>query len=198
MTVMVSRGSMTRTACHVSSSCGPTFLEGPGGVVTILRRSVGESRLRRRTWARYCPLVSTVARRNLGPRRTNMKRLIVHAPPLLSEELAQRDCDVVALYYPWFRPNDATLARLRAAEPFDMRLKLDLRAISRMRHLILAHRPDVVHAFSPKSLAAVVVATRGMRQPGDRVVPRHLHPPFANGPGEPHHLPLTARAGSCL
>lgn len=94
-----------------------------------------------------------------------MKLLIAHAPPLLVAELARRDVDVVALHYPWFRPDDATLGHLRAAEPFDMRSKLDLRAISRMRHLIVAHRPDVVHAFSPKSLAAVVIATRGMRRP---------------------------------
>lgn len=93
-----------------------------------------------------------------------MKRLLAHAPPVLIDELARREIDVVALHYPWFAPTDATQARLRASEPFDPRQKLDLRAIGRLRDLITTHRPDVVHAFSPKALAAAVFATMGMRR----------------------------------
>ena len=92
-----------------------------------------------------------------------VKRLLVHAPPPLVDELADRGVDVVALYYPWFRPADQTHARLRAGEAVDPRAKLDLGAIRRLRRLMDAHRPELVHAFSPKSLAAAVLATSGMR-----------------------------------
>lgn len=93
-----------------------------------------------------------------------MKRFLIHAPPLLVDELARRDDDVVALHYPWFRPPDSTASRLRASEPFDPRSKLDARAAMRLRRLLAAHRPDVVHAFSPKALAAAVLAMVGFRE----------------------------------
>lgn len=93
-----------------------------------------------------------------------MKRLLIHAPPLLVDELAGRGADVVALSYPWFQPADPTMSRLRASEPFDPRSKVDFRAAVRLRRLIAAHRPEVVHAFSPKALAAAVLATVGMRE----------------------------------
>lgn len=93
-----------------------------------------------------------------------MKRLVAHAPPLLVDELARRDVDVVSLHYPWYPPADATRSRLRASEPFDPRTKLDLRAVARLRHLIATHRPDLVHAFSPKALAVAVLATVGLRR----------------------------------
>ncbi|MEI6239879.1 MAG: glycosyltransferase family 4 protein [Planctomycetia bacterium] len=91
-----------------------------------------------------------------------MKRLVIHAPPLLVAELARRGIDVVALHYPWFQPADPVRDRLRASESFDPRAKLDFRAAARLRRLIAMHRPDVVHAFSPKALAAAVLATLGL------------------------------------
>lgn len=94
-----------------------------------------------------------------------MKRLLIHAPPLLVDELAHQSAGVSALPYPWFAPTAATARRLRAWEPFDPRAKLDLRAALRLRRWIEAQRPDLVHAFSPKALAAVVLATVGMREP---------------------------------
>lgn len=93
-----------------------------------------------------------------------MKRLLIHAPPLLVDELARRGDDAVALHYPWFLPTDSTRSRLRASEPFDPRSKLDGRAVIRLRRLIAAHCPDVVHAFSPKALAVAVLALFGLRE----------------------------------
>ena len=93
-----------------------------------------------------------------------MKRLLVHAPPLLVDELARREGDIAALHYPWFPPVPATSGRLRVSEPFDPHVKLDFRAAARLRRVLAMLKPDVVHAFSPKALAAVMLATFGLRQ----------------------------------
>ena len=124
-----------------------------------------------------------------------MKRLLIHAPPLLVEELASRDADVVALHYPWFRPTDPIRHRLRASQPFDPRAKLDVRAAARLRHEIVAHRPDVVHAFSPKALAAVMLATLGLREPPAIVSFRGISTPPSRLDPANHLTFLSRRVG---
>lgn len=84
---------------------------------------------------------------------------------MLLEELAERDVDLVALHHSFQRPKEETCARLRANESFEVRAKSDIRAIASMRRLIEKHRPDLVHAFSHRGLAAAVLATIGMKQP---------------------------------
>jgi nucleoside-diphosphate kinase len=72
-----------------------------------------------------------------------MKRLLVHAPPLLVDELARREGDVAALHYPWFLPAPPTSGRLRVSEPFDPHVKLDVRAAARLRRVLAMLKPDV-------------------------------------------------------
>ena len=49
--------------------------------------------------------------------------------------------------------------------PFSTGAKIDLRAILAIRHAIRRVRPDIVHAFSSRSLANAVLATAGMAEP---------------------------------
>lgn len=94
-----------------------------------------------------------------------VKRIVIHAPPPLVEELASRRVDLVALHYPSVGPSAEARANLRASETFDPRAKLDMRAVVRLRELIVRHAPDVVHAFSPKALAVANLAATGLRRP---------------------------------
>lgn len=124
-----------------------------------------------------------------------MRRLVIHAPPLLVDELASRDADLVALHYPWFEPADPTRRRLRASRPFDPRAKLDLRAVVGLRREIVAHRPDLVHAFSPKALAAVTLATVGLREPPVIVSFRGISTPPSRLDPANHITYLSRRVG---
>ena len=92
-----------------------------------------------------------------------MRVLVVHAPRLLVEELARRGLDIVvanASQQSAVTLPDASRCRFVS---FPYRQKLDPRAIRDMRRIIREHRPDLIHAFSPRSLATAVVATIGMR-----------------------------------
>jgi glycosyltransferase involved in cell wall biosynthesis len=97
--------------------------------------------------------------------RLTMKTLVVHAPPLLVRELASRGHDLSVAHAPWhFRELPPGMDRGRFI-PFDATAKTDPRAIWAMARIIRAHRPDLVHAFSPRTLAHVVLATMWMRSP---------------------------------
>jgi glycosyltransferase involved in cell wall biosynthesis len=49
--------------------------------------------------------------------------------------------------------------------PFASRRKIDFKAIQLLRREIQQFQPDIVHAFLPRSLAQVVLATIGLRKP---------------------------------
>lgn len=112
-----------------------------------------------------------------------MKTLVVHAPPLLVRELARRGHDLSVAHAPWhFRELPSGMDRDRFV-PFEATAKIDPRAIWAMARIIRAHRPDIVHAFSPRTLAHVVLATMWMRSPpaivsfrGITAVPRRTDP----------------------
>jgi glycosyltransferase involved in cell wall biosynthesis len=91
--------------------------------------------------------------------------LVAHAPQLLVRELVGRGHELLVAHYPgeWAAsPPGATACRFVAFPP---RAKADPRSIWQMRRLIVAWRPDIVHAFSPRSLAAAVLATVCLPRP---------------------------------
>lgn len=94
-----------------------------------------------------------------------MKILLVHAPPLLVEELGRRGHDLAVAHSPWhFRELPDGMDR-GCFVPFAGTAKTDPRAIWAMARIIRTHRPDIVHAFTPRTLAHVVLATMWTRLP---------------------------------
>ncbi len=91
-----------------------------------------------------------------------MKRLLVHPPPLLVEELAGRGLDLVVMVLGEMEP---IVAPRRVVLPLVPRAKVDLRAIATMRRTIAEHRPGLVHCFTPRGLSTAVLATLGSRRP---------------------------------
>lgn len=94
-----------------------------------------------------------------------MKVLIAHAPRLLVDELMRRDHELVVAHFPRQWPDDEPATNRCHFVSFPVRQKFDPRAIIDMRRLVMAHAPDLIHAFTPRSLAAAVLATIGMRSP---------------------------------
>lgn len=109
-----------------------------------------------------------------------MKRLLVHPPPLLVEELAGRGLDLVVMVLGEMEP---IVAPRRVVLPLVPRAKVDLRAIRGMRRALAEHTPGIVHCFTPRGLATAVLATLGSRSPpplvsfrGIATVPSRLDP----------------------
>lgn len=98
-----------------------------------------------------------------------MRVLIAHAPPLLVEELLRRDHDLVVAHEPHGRPCQFTTRHTARFAPIPRLPKLDPRSILAMRRMITTCQPDLIHAFSPRSLAAATLGTLGMRSRPDIV-----------------------------
>lgn len=92
-----------------------------------------------------------------------MKILISHAPTLLVRELISRGHELVVADAPGHWRETPPGAERCRFQPFPFRQKADPRAAWEMARLIANHQPDLVHAFSPRSLAAAVLATTFMR-----------------------------------
>ena len=91
------------------------------------------------------------------------KVLIAHAPQLLVDELIQRGHRLCVAHASAAPPSRCTAADWCEFVPFPRRPKADPRAIRDMRRLVLRYRPDIIHAFSPRSLAAATLGTVGLR-----------------------------------
>jgi glycosyltransferase involved in cell wall biosynthesis len=89
-----------------------------------------------------------------------MKVLVAHAPRLLIDEMLRRGHELVVAHEPHAGPASATDHRF---VPLRRLPKLDPRTVLAMRQIVATHRPDLIHAFSPRSLAAAVLGTMGMR-----------------------------------
>ena len=88
-----------------------------------------------------------------------MRILVAHAPHLLVRELIRHGHELLVAHFPgeWAEPPpEAAACRFVT---FPHRAKTNPRAIWQMRRLIVTWRPDIVHAFSPRALAAAVLAT---------------------------------------
>ena len=110
-----------------------------------------------------------------------MKRLLVHPPPLLVEELAGRGLDLVVMV---LGEMDPILAPRRVVLPLVPRAKVDLRAIGTLRRTIADHAPGIVHCFTPRGLSTAVLATLGTRRPPPLVSFRGIAtPPSRLDPG---------------
>jgi len=92
-----------------------------------------------------------------------MRVLIAHPPPLLAEELLRRGNDVIVAHEPHARSSLDTSQGTDRFVSIRRLPKLDPRAILAMRRIVAAARPDVMHAFSARSLAAAIVGTAGLR-----------------------------------
>jgi len=99
-----------------------------------------------------------------------VKILIAHAPRPLVEELIGRGHELIVAHYPGEWPVDQSGGSRCRFLPFPHRQKADPRAIHAIRRMVCEHRPHVIHAFSPRSLAATVLATIGIR-PRPRITP---------------------------
>lgn len=92
-----------------------------------------------------------------------MRILIAHAPLLLVEEMLRGDDELVVAHDPHEPPGRTAAGKASCFVPLRRLPKLDPRSILAMRRLVTACRPDVIHAFSPRSLAAATLGTLGMR-----------------------------------
>lgn len=91
------------------------------------------------------------------------KVLVAHAPRLLVDELIRRGHRLCVAHAVGEAPRPCAAAEGSEFVPFPRRPKVDPRAIRDMRRLVLRHRPEIVHAFSPRSLAAATLGTIGLR-----------------------------------
>ncbi len=112
-----------------------------------------------------------------------LKILLAHTPPLLVEELAQQNHELCVAHIPGERPQGKQIRSSIRFECFPYRAKVDPRSIWQMRHMILDFGPDIVHAFTPRSLAAASLATIGLQHPpqlvsfrGISTPPSHIDP----------------------
>jgi glycosyltransferase involved in cell wall biosynthesis len=92
-----------------------------------------------------------------------MKVLVAHAPPLLVLEMLRRGHDLVVAHEPHAGACFPRVHDEGRFVPLRRLPKLDPRGILAMRGIVAAHRPDLIHAFSPRSLAAAVLGTVGLR-----------------------------------
>ncbi|NCA10951.1 glycosyltransferase family 1 protein [bacterium] len=97
------------------------------------------------------------------------KVLIAHAPRILVEELLRRGHRLCVAHTAAEAPRPGPAAAGSEFVPFPRRAKTDPRAIRDMRRLVRRHRPDIIHAFSPRSLAAATLGTIGLR-PAPQIV----------------------------
>jgi len=94
-----------------------------------------------------------------------MPTLLVHPPELLARAMAQRAPGLVVAHQPGQWAGDQDTPPDVRFELFPWRHKLHPLAIATMHRLLTAHRPALVHAFSPRGLAAAVLATSWIRNP---------------------------------
>lgn len=99
-----------------------------------------------------------------------MKIMVMDAPLALLRALSQRpEIELIVA------DKERVVDTCRAAElrceylPYRTRAKFDLSAIWRLRRGLARLRPDIIHAFQPRSLANSVVASAGLK-PRPRIV----------------------------
>ncbi len=114
-----------------------------------------------------------------------MKVLLAHAPRLLVTELAARRYRLCVAHFPGEWPPGHSVADTCHFQGFRYRQKADPRSIYAMRRLVVDHRPDIIHAFSPRSLAAAALGTVGLRSPPHIVSFRGIStPPSRTSPSD--------------
>lgn len=100
--------------------------------------------------------------------RRPLRIMMVHAPSPLVREISRRGHTVLSCS-PTQRPMTSEPAPATTGPPvrtihFAGRKKVNLHAIRRIRYELRTFAPDVIHAFTPASLAWSVCASMGMRR----------------------------------
>ena len=94
-----------------------------------------------------------------------LKLLLAHTPPLLVQEFAQQNHELCVAHIPGEWARDAQIRSSIHFECFPYRSKVDPRSIWQMRRMIQDFGPDIVHAFTPRSLAAASLAVTALKNP---------------------------------